>query len=275
MKISTINSVSYKKTNKLKISSESRTQKINQEQQNNYNFFYKPAFGNRIYEDFNVEKLPNISLNEEFSSDELIPPKGGVSLMSILDLASYLTEQIRYYEKHGELIHYKRNEVLENCKNQGLNDEETQACLEQAKKDFEAQIKTMKEDANNCINSISPTEKEHTVYRIISRGWSKDSNDYFEKMKSLKIGQDIVLDTIPIYVSSSAKKTICNYGDTKNQILFRINIPKNSHILRFPSFDGIEQCIMKPDAKFRVIDNQEYNNNFHYITLDYLPTEEG
>ena len=91
------------------------------------------------------------------------------------------------------------------------------------------------------------------------------SNDYFEKMKSLKIGQDIVLDTIPIYVSSSAKKTIYNYGDTKDQILFRINIPKNSHILRFPSFDGIEQCIMKSDAKFRVIDNQEYNNNFHYI----------
>ena len=275
MKILAINSFSYKKTKKQQKSLNINTGKKNQTTQQYYNFSYRPTFGKRVLEDFNVEKLPNISLSQEFSSSELIPPKGGICLTSILGLTSYLAERIRYYEKHGELIPYMRNEILEECKHKELNEEETKQRLEQAKIDFVNEVQRQKKDAINCINTLSPTEKEHTVYRVISAGWTKDSNDYFEMMKNIKKGQDVILDSTPIYVSTSAKKTIGNYGGNKDYILFKINLPKGSKLLRFPSFDGIEQCIMKPDAKFRVVDNEEYNNNFHYITLDYLPTEEG
>ncbi len=275
MKILAINSFSYQKTKKQQKALNINTGKKNQSTQQYYNFSYRPTFGKRVLEDFNVEKLPNISLSQEFSSSELIPPKGGICLTSILGLTSYLAERIRYYEKHGELIPYMRNEILEECKHKELNEEETKQRLENAKIDFENEVQRQKEDAIASINSLSPTEKPHTVYRVISAGWTQDSNDYFEMMKNLKKGQDVILNSTPIYVSTSAKKTIGNYGGKRDYILFRINLPKGSKLLRFPSSDGIEQCIMKPDAKFRVVDNEEYNNNFHYITLDYLPTEEG
>lgn len=275
MKISAINSISFRKTNTQKKSLELNSQNINQTEQNNCNLFYKPTFGKRIYEDFNVEKLPNIGLEQEFSRTELVPLTGSVDLMSLLGLTSYLAEPIRYYDKHGELIHYKKREVLDECKYKGLNEEETQQRLEQAKIDFINEIQRQKEDAIASINSLSPTEKAHTVYRVISSGWTQDSKDYFDMIKTLKKGQEITLDSTPIYVSTSAKKTIGNYGGNRDYILFEINLPKGSKLLRFPSSDGIEQCIMKPEAKFRVVDNEEYNNNFHYITLDYLPTEEG
>ena len=196
-------------------------------------------------------------------------------LQDKVEIPLYLAEPIRYYDKHGELIHYKKREVLDECKYKGLSEEETQQRLEKAKIDFVNEVQRQKGDAIASINSLSPTEKDHTVYRIISAGWTQDSNDYFEIMKKLKKGQNIILDSTPIYVSTSARKTIGNYGGKKDYILFKINLPKGSKLLRFPSSDGIEQCIMKPDAKFRVVDNEEYNNNFHYITLDYLPTEEG
>ena len=275
MKILAINSFSYQKTKKQQKALNINTGKKNQSTQQYYNFSYRPTFGKRVLEDFNVEKLPNISLSQEFSSSELIPPKGGICLTSILGLTSYLAERIRYYEKHGELIPYMRNEILEECKHKELNEEETKQRLENAKIDFENEVQRQKEDAIASINSLSPTEKPHTVYRVISAGWTQDSNDYFEMMKNLKKGQDVILNSTPIYVSTSAKKTIGNYGGKRDYILFRINLPKGSKLLRFPSSDGIEQCIMKPDAKFRVVDNEEYNNNFHYITLEYLPTEEG
>ncbi len=275
MKISAIQSFPYLRSKSNIIISKQNQEKINQTKQEYLTYAYKPNFGNRIYQDFNIEQLPNIGIDQEFSKTELIPTTGSIDLTSLLGLTSYLAEPIRYYDKHGELIHYKKREVLDECKYKGLSEEETQQRLEKAKIDFVNEVQRQKGDAIASINSLSPTEKDHTVYRIISAGWTQDSNDYFEIMKKLKKGQNIILDSTPIYVSTSARKTIGNYGGKKDYILFKINLPKGSKLLRFPSSDGIEQCIMKPDAKFRVVDNEEYNNNFHYITLDYLPTEEG
>ena len=92
MKISAINSISFRKTNTQKKSLELNSQNINKTQQNNCNLFYKPAFGKRIYEDFNVEKLPNIGLEQEFSRTELVPSTGSVDLTSLLGLTSSLAE---------------------------------------------------------------------------------------------------------------------------------------------------------------------------------------
>ena len=275
MKISAIQSFPYLRSKSNIIISKQNQEKINQTKQEYLTYAYKPNFGNRIYQDFNIEQLPNIGIDQEFSNNELVPINGSVNLTSILGMTYSSAEPIRYFEKHGELIPYKRNLILEECQYKGLSEEETQHKLDNAKIDFKNEVKKQKEDAIATINSLSPTEKEHTVYRVISAGWTQDSNDYFEQMSKLKKGEQVVLDTTPIYVSTSARKTIGNYGGKKDYILFKINLPKGSKLLRFPSSDGIEQGIMKPDAKFRVVDNEEYNNNFHYITLDYLPTEEG
>lgn len=193
-----------------------------------------------------------------------------MDLTNILNLSgSYLTQQIRYYEKHGELIPYKKDSITEECRYFGMSDEEIQQKIDEETKAFVDMVKASKEDVIQSINSLSPTEKDHTVYRIISKGYNEDSYNYFEKMKNLKPGEEIVLDSTPIYVSTSAKKTVGNYGVGHGNILFEIKLPKGSKLLRFPSIDGIEQCIMKPNAKFKVVDNKEYKNDFHYITLAY------
>lgn len=270
MDISAINLTSFSTVNKRTNTTNYNNKRANQTELSQYPRPYIAKFGQKEPKEFDVTSLPNIGIDQEFSNTELIPPKGGICLTSIFDLTSHLAEQIRYYEKHGELIPYKKAQILEECKYNSMSDEETQQRIEQETQAFSDNVARIKEDAVRCLDSLSPTEKEHTVYRTISKGYSQDSNDYFNRIKELKEGEEIVLDSVPIYVSTSAQKTIGNYGGKNDNILFKINLPKGSKLLRLPSSDGIEQGIMKPDAKFKVVENKEFKNDFHLITLDYL-----
>ncbi len=277
MKISAVNSLSYKykqQNQGAKVQNQN-IRNINQKKSNFYMHSYMPTFGNRIFQNFNADKLPNVGIDQEFSRTELVPESGSISLKSLFDMTSYLADEIRYFKKHGELIPYRQEEILESCKRKGLNEDDIKHSIEEETKAFAQKIEFLKDDVISTVNTLTPTEKEHTVYRTISKGWTKDHNDYFDWISKLKKGEEVVLDSSPIYISTSAKKTLGTYGGSKDYVLFDIKLPKGSKLVRLSSFDGIEQGIMKPEAKFRVIENEEYNNNFHYISLEYIPTEKG
>lgn len=228
------------------------------------------AFINNL-QSFNIESLDDFSLDETFDLDELKPLCKGVNISPVLELCySYITEQLRHIEKTGKLIPYKEQEVIQTAKSMGLNEKETIELLEKTKNEFLDRINILKKQAIDSINQLSPTKAPHNVYRVITNSSAPESRQYFNSINALKKGDSVVLSTTPIYVCTSGKKAMGNYGRANNATLFKINLPQGSKLLKFPSTDGIDQCIMKPGAKFLVTDNKPYKNNFHQIELDYL-----
>lgn len=226
---------------------------------------------------FDIETLEDKKSDEVFSCDELMPLNGGINISPILEMGySYMVEQIRYYEATGELIPWKIAQLLDEAKYMGLSDEETKEFIQGAKEKFVKELEEKKKLVKDEIDTISPTVSSHQVYRVIKDNYEEIPHKYFEKVSNLKKDEEAILNSAPMYVSTSAKKTIQTYGGgmPHNGVLFKINLPEGSKLLKMPSNDGIEQLIMKPDAKFRVVDNQEYKDNFHLIELDYIPEED-
>ncbi len=228
------------------------------------------SFGNRREElsEFDVAMLPDARLDDEFDILEGISASG-LNLSCLTNLSSqYMTEQIRAIENTGRLIPYKEAAVREEKKH--CSEEEINACLEEEKKIFLEKFSEEQAEALKEIEKVNPTVKPHTVYRIINNYHNPDNESYFDRINALKSGDEIILDKSPLYVSTSPAGILKNYGSTQNGVLFQINIPKGSKLVKFPSMDGINQLLMKPEAKFIVKDNQEYKNNFRLITLDYI-----
>lgn len=226
-------------------------------------------------EEFDTSTLGNKSIEDEFSTQEMAINGKRLPMNAVLNLI-YSCWEIRYYEQTGELVPYKTKELLEKCRYKGLNCEQTQEYIQQAKDDFAAKTNSTKIQAIKDINLSAPTLEEHTVYRILNKPYEDYDKKSYEQIRKYSPNEIVKLSSSPIYVSTSAKKTINNYGGkrAKDGILFEIKLPKNSKLLKFPSGDGIEQCIMKPDAQFKVIKNEQYKNNFTKITLEYILPED-
>lgn len=232
---------------------------------------YFQKFGNSELKAINFQTLPDVKIDEEFSKTELVPNKDEhVNLQDVFDLIAF-AQKIRHFEQTGEMPQYQKDMIIEECKYNGLSEEETNLKLREETNNLSSQIKQMKENSINAINSLTPTEQTHEVYRIIGQGYSRETFEYFQKIKNLKSGDSVILDPTPIYVSTSAKNIVNTYGGLKDSILFNINLPTGSKLIKFPPTDGINQAIMKPDSKFKVINNETYKDNFHVITLEYLP----
>ena len=139
------------------------------------------------------------------------------------------------------------------------------------KRKIRKRSKKQKELSSKEIDVFSPTKAPHSVYRVITSNPNEITKKYFDKINALKPDDEVVLSSIPMYVSTSAKKIMQNYGiNSSGGVLFKINLPEGSKLMKLPSGDGIEQLIMRPDSKFKVVENKEYDNNFRTIELDYL-----
>ena len=226
----------------------------------------------KTLEKFDVESLPDEKSKDVFAPDELAFPPEGVSITETLNLGySYMAEQIRYFEATGELIPWKTRELLEQAQYLGLNAEETKEFIQNEKEKFTKEVEKQKELSNKEIDVFSPTKAPHSVYRVITSNPNEITKKYFDKINALKSGNEVVLSSIPMYVSTSAKKVMQNYGvNPSGGVLFKINLPEGSKLMNLPSGDGIEQLIMRPDSKFKVVETKEYDNNFRTIELDYL-----
>ena len=227
------------------------------------------TFGNnkKELEEFDISQLPNINSDDEFEIREGISDTG-LNLSCLTNLASqYMTEQIRAIENTDKLVPYKERNIRE--ENRYCSEDEINALLEEEKERFVNYFEEEKDKAIKEIDKVNPTTKPHTVYRI-SNDFNPDSKCYFDKINALKPGEETTLDKAPIYVGTSPAGLLKTYGMAQNGVLFKINLPKGSKVAKFPSMDGINQLLMKPEAKFTVVDNQEYKNNFRVITLDYI-----
>ena len=224
-------------------------------------------------EEFDPQSLDDFGILETFDKEELMLPTGRIAISELINLSSGSTsEQIRYYENFGELIPYMAQQYSDQAQQMGLNKEQTEQFLKEKEESFVKKYNEDKIKANESVELTAPTTKEHTVYRVIRDHNHPYGIDYFKKIRSLKKGENIKLDTVPIYVSTSGKRTMKNYcGRLGNAILFQIELPKGSKIFKFPTNDGIEQCIMKADSEFEVLEHKEYKDNFRLIKLKYLP----
>lgn len=228
---------------------------------NNIHFKKRPE----ELEEFDISKLPQTKIDEEFAPDECV---GSYNISCITNLASqFMTEQIRHIEQTGEIIPYKKENII--AENKGCSEEEIQEKLDEAKEEFLDYFDREKQTAINEINKVSPTTQDHTVYRIINN-FSGDSDKYFEKINSLKEGDETTLDSAPLYVGTAPAGLMKAYGSAHDGVLFQIKLPKGSKLAKFPSYDGINQLLMKPDSKFKVIENKEYKDNFRLINLEYI-----
>lgn len=195
---------------------------------------------------FDVSTLEDRTLGETFSYDELAPwgSINGEYFTQLRNLASTgYSQKIRKLEKNRQTI------------------------SEEDKK-FINDMKKYKENGIKEINMHSPTTKEHSVYRVIT----DENKDYFNKINSLKPGEEVVLSSCPIFVGTSGKKVMDDYGWLQNSTLFKIVLPEGSKlVVTGGSNDKEGELIMKPDAKFEVLSNEEYANNFHVVELKYIP----
>ena len=238
--------------------------------------YNRTAINSHELEEFDLSNLPDVSLAQEFSDDEAMLPEGGFDISSLFNLSSsYIAEQIRHYDKTGELMPYKVAQIIDECKYNGFDDNQTREYLENAKQNFVDEMNLLKQDAKRAIASISPTTSKHDVYRVINKGYMPNSHEYFEKITSLPAGEKVKLDSVPIYVSTSASKVMKNYGGSGayDAVLFKIKLPIGSKLFTMSRTDGIEQCMLPPDAEFRVIDNKKYKNNFNLVELEYILPE--
>lgn len=223
-------------------------------------------------EKFDIESLPDEKSKDVFALDELAFPVGGASISETLELASqWKAEQVRYFEATGELIPWKTRQLVEEAQYQGLSPEETKDYIQKEKEKFAKEIEEKKELSNKEIDVFSPTTKPHSVYRVITNNCDEITKKYFDKINALEQNDEVVLSSVPMYVSTSPKKVMQNYGtNSSGGVLFKVNLPEGSKLMNLPSGDGIEQLIMRPDSKFKVVENKEYDNDFRTIELDYL-----
>lgn len=222
---------------------------------------------------FNTQELEDLGIMDVFEPDEMIPQGERINLNSIVDLTtSSFGEQVRHFRHTGKIIPYMLEYYKEEARLNKLEGKEAEDFVQQMCENFINSIEEKKKEAILNIDKNYPTKAPHNVYRVIRMGHSEESNQYFNKITNLNKGENIVLSELPIYVSTSGKKVMQNYGagGGKDCVLFKIELPVGTKILKFPSTDGIEQCIMKPDSKFEVVDNKKYDNNFHYLTLKHI-----
>ncbi len=239
----------------------------------------KISFGHlqKDLKEFDIETLQDKKISEEFEPVEFIPPvpkspDDYINVSAITTTAyGYRTDEIRHFLNTGELISYKQDSIVQECKDQGLSKEEIQERIEEEKVRFKETYERELEIANANIEKTHPLIKDHTVYRVVEDpGISEETKKYIEELGKLKPGEEVKLSTTPIYASTSPKRTLATYSCQDNpKILFKMNLKKGSKVFTFPG-DGIEQLILKAGAKFKVVDNEEYKNNFRLITLDYL-----
>ena len=258
------------------------TFRSNEEKRNDYKEFstllseYNKVLVAPINDDrplLNIDNLPDKSIEEEFEEEELKLLKGFISLSDIMSLTySYIVDEIRHLEETGELLPYVEQQYRDECIQNRFTKEETEQFINDKKRKFEDEIQIKRQKAIDEINTTAPSIKPHTVYRVIKQSSTPESKQYIERIKNLKEGDKIELNTTPIYVSSSAKKVMKNYGGgcMKDTVLFKINLPVGSKLLKLPCGDKIEQCIMKPKSKFIVASNQMFQNGPYLITLNYV-----
>ncbi len=223
---------------------------------------------------FNPDFLPDKSLESEFDGNELCTKDiKDFSFYPIGEMADTFTKNcIRKFESNGELPWSNRQSVEEKYERMGIrSEEEKQRMLQEEMEQYAKTIKSLTDRVNEEMSKIPPTTKEHTVYRIITDDYSPSYKNIQTELSSLDIDDEFILDNCPIYVSTSGQKVMKNYGlSARDGFLFEIRLPKGSQLYKFPH-DGIEQCIMKPQAKFKLIDKQEYANDFTYMILEYIP----
>lgn len=178
-------------------------------------------------------------------------------------------EPIVHFEQTGEIIPWKRERIREDLKHKGFYGEN----LEQEFQKKEAEYgKSIKEDLQKCtdeFDKLVPTAKDAIAYRTIDRGYKDLSKKYFDNIIRAQVGEQIKLNPCPIYIGTNGNKIAETYGGKNNAVMFKINIPAGSKVLKYPDF-GIEQAIMKPGAQFKVVDKQEFKNNNHLIELEYI-----
>ncbi len=227
-------------------------------------------FGSKIEElkELDASKLPQ----DKFDSDEC-SCDGGYNVSCITNLAShYITEQIRHILHTGELVPYKKEQIINENKYYCTKDE-IQEKLEEAKEYFLNYFNEEAQRATDEINKLSPTKTEHTVYRIVDEHVGENEY-YFDELSSFEKGDETVLDVAPLYVGSDPEyllKSYSNKNKPQRKVLFKIDLPVGSKLAKLPSSDGINQLLMKPSSRFKIIDNQEFQNNFRLISLEYIP----
>ncbi len=224
-------------------------------------------FGKQIEkpEKFDISILPIVTIDDEFAHDECI---GSYNISCITSLASqFMTEQIRHIQQTGEIIGYKKENIIN--ENRGCTQEELQQKLDEAKEEFVDYFNEEAQKATEEIDKVSPTRTEHTVYRIVNN-LTEESEKYFDKINSLQKDDEVILDSAPIYVGTNPIGLLKTYGTVHDGVLFKIELPKGSKLAKFPSYDGINQLLMKPNSKFKVIDNKEFQDNFRVIGLEYM-----
>ena len=233
---------------------------------------YNRAFiNNEDLPEYDYDSLPDRKFSDELESGEC-RQTGDINFSS-LDIAQSWDAQLIRQGLKGSEINNDINKYLEEyiCAMNSTDYNPDVKINEEISDEEDSILKQIAASAIT-IRSISPTVKQHEIYRVVSYDpISPDSKEYIENLKALKPGETTMLSPVPVYVSSSAKKIMNNYAHQTGSdgVLFKILLPEGSHIMP-ASYGGVEQCLMEPCAQFKVLNNEKYKNNFNVITLEYI-----